>query len=154
MTNRERIAVSACLLGEACRFDGRAVPCPGVIALAGRYELVPICPEQLGGLPTPREPAEITATGRVVNRAGEDVTAAFEEGARIAVETALSTGCTRAVLKARSPSCGVREVYDGTFSGTLVDGMGIAAAALSRAGIEVRDEESRDCDAAMSRSAS
>lgn len=142
MTMRTRIAVSACLMGETCRFDGKAAPCPEVTALAEKYELVPLCPERLGGLSVPREPAEITSDGRVINRAGEDVTRAFEQGAQSVVEIARAAGCTRAVLKSRSPSCGVREVYDGSFSGTLIPGRGIAAAALAEAGLELFDEES------------
>lgn len=142
MAERERVAVSACLLGEACRYDGKAAPCPEAVALAQDFELVPICPEQLGGFPTPRTPAEIVPGGRVVNRAEEDVTEAFERGARASLEIARAAGCTRAVLKSRSPSCGVRAVYDGTFTGTLVPGRGIAATALAQAGIEVVDEES------------
>ncbi|MBQ9043851.1 MAG: DUF523 domain-containing protein [Eggerthellaceae bacterium] len=140
MTQRERILVSACLLGEPCRYDGKDVPCEAVQALAGSYELVPVCPEQLGGLPTPRTPSEIQPDGRVVDREGNDRTAAFQAGARAAVALARENGCTRAILKSRSPSCGVNEIYDGTFTGALIPGQGITATALSAAGLTITDE--------------
>ena len=96
-----------------------------------------MCPEQLGGLPTPRVPAEIQPDGRVVDAAGTDRTAAFEAGAREVLRIAQERGCTRAILKEKSPSCGVHLVYDGTFSGALVPGMGKAAALLAASGIDV-----------------
>ena len=134
--------VSACLLGEACRYDGASVPCAAVIALGERYALVPVCPEQLGGLPTPRTPSEIQPDGRVVDKEGADRSVEFARGAHAAVEIARAHGCKRAILKAKSPSCGVRGVYDGSFTGTLVAGEGMAAAALRRAGVLVSDEHS------------
>lgn len=137
---KEKILVSACLMGEPCRYDGAAKPSAAVAALAARYDLVPICPEVAGGLPTPRTPSEIVG-GRVVNRAGEDVTAAFVHGAAAAVETARKYGVRRAVLKARSPSCGRDVVYDGTFSGALAPGDGVTAAALRAAGVMIYTEE-------------
>lgn len=140
MTQRECILASACLLGEPCRYDGQAMPCDGVIALGAEYELVPVCPEVLGGLPTPRIPSEIQPDGRVVDREGNDRTAAFEAGAQAAVALARERGCTRAILQSRSPSCGVSEVYDGTFSGKLVPGSGLTARALRAAGISLSDE--------------
>ncbi len=136
----EPILVSACLLGEPCRYDGTAQPCDGVMRLADTYELVAVCPEQLGGLPTPRTPSEIQGDGRVVDAAGVDRTAAFEEGAREALRIAREHGCTRAILKANSPSCGVGRVYDGTFTGTLIPGMGKTASLLAEAGIDVASE--------------
>jgi uncharacterized protein YbbK (DUF523 family) len=102
--------------------------------------LVPICPEVVGGLPTPRPAAEIR-DARVVTAAGEDVTQEYERGAQAAVELAMTLGAKRAVLKARSPSCGAHAVYDGTFTRTLRDGEGITARALRAAGIEVVSEE-------------
>jgi uncharacterized protein YbbK (DUF523 family) len=134
------LLVSACLLGTACNHEGAHSRWPVVEALAEHYRLVPICPEVVGGLPTPRAAAEIVGD-RVVNAAGDDVTAEYERGAAAAVELARATGATRAVLKARSPSCGSHAVYDGTFSRTLRDGEGITAAALRAAGIEVVSEE-------------
>ena len=136
------ILVSCCLLGEACRYDARSQPCLPLLELGKRtgVRLIPVCPEQLGGLPTPRPPAEIQWNGRVVNRAGQDVTDAYQLGARLALETARKEGCTLAVLKARSPSCGSREIYDGTFTGRLIPGMGMTARLLSEQGIRVLDE--------------
>ena len=132
--------MSACLLGEPCRYDGKARPCEAAKALAGRYELVPVCPEQLGGLPTPRTPSEIQRDGRVVDCMGHDRTDAFLDGARAVLAIAQERGCDRAVLKSRSPSCGVHEVYDGSFEGVVVPGRGIAADMLAKAGIEIADE--------------
>ena len=132
--------MSACLLGEPCRYDGKAQPCEAAKALAGRYELVPVCPEQLGGLPTPRTPSEIQRDGRVVDCMGHDRTDAFLDGARAVLAIAQERGCDRAVLKSRSPSCGVHEVYDGSFEGVVVPGRGIAADMLAKAGIEIADE--------------
>ena len=134
------ILVSACLLGDACRYDGASVPCSEVMSLAGSHELVPACPEQLGGLPTPRTPSEIQSDGRVVDRNGIDRTAAFAIGACEALRIAREHGCMQAILKSRSPSCGVRQVYDGAFAGTVVPGRGVTAAALADAGIELFDE--------------
>ena len=134
------ILVSACLLGTACRYDGASMPCAEVIELADAYELVPVCPEQLGGLPTPRTPSEIQPNGRVVDRAGEDRTAAFIAGAHETLGIAREHDCRIAILKSRSPSCGVRQIYDGTFSGKLVPGQGVTASLLASAGITLLDE--------------
>jgi uncharacterized protein YbbK (DUF523 family) len=111
--------------------------------LSETYRLVPVCPEVCGGLSTPRPATERCADDpdRVVNVDGDDVTAAYERGAAVAVQLALATGARRAVLKARSPSCGPHQIYDGTFSRTLRTGAGVTAAALRAAGIEVVSEE-------------
>ena len=191
-----RIAVSACLLGEACRYDGRSKPCARVSELTTLgHELVPVCPEVAGGLPTPRTPCEIvrapwmeskkayTAGGSapilpaskatrengghaswagrglgdpascgrkasaaggdswtILDASGADRTAAYALGAQAELVRAKEAGCELAILKAKSPSCGSGEVYDGTFSGTLVPGWGIAAATFRDAGITVIDE--------------
>ena len=142
MCNAEKknILISACLLGHPCRYDGRSKPCGKVMALAEEYNLIPICPEVLGGLPTPRVPSEIVGD-RVLMRDGRDVTENYRRGAERALEIAAENGCTVAILKSRSPSCGKGEVYDGTFSGTLTDGDGIATKMLSDAGILVLTEE-------------
>lgn len=132
---KEKLLVSACLLGENCKYSGGDNYSPAVAALAERFELIPICPEQLGGLPTPRVPAERVGD-RVVNREGEDVTEAFRRGAEKALEIALAHGVRRAVLQERSPSCGCETVYDGTFSGMLIPGQGVAAQLLRKNGIE------------------
>jgi uncharacterized protein YbbK (DUF523 family) len=135
------LLVSACLLGVRCNHRGEASPSPAVAALAATHRLVPICPETAGGLATPRPTAEMRSDGTVVTAAGHDVTAAYRRGAAAAVSLARTVGADRAVLKARSPSCGCHERYDGTFTSTLVSGEGIAAAALRVAGLEVCSEE-------------
>jgi uncharacterized protein YbbK (DUF523 family) len=140
------VLVSACLLGVPCTHDGTARTFEQVVALGRRdgpgLRLVPICPESAGGLPTPRPAAERNARdGRVRTAAGDDVTDAYERGAVQALGVAGATGATHAVLKARSPSCGCHEVYDGTFSRTRVAGEGVTAAALRRAGVVVLSEE-------------
>lgn len=142
-----KIAVSACLLGVPCRFDGTSKPSDAVRAYLERTnaEVVRVCPEVMGGLSIPHPPHEIRlgADGalRVVDEAGADHTAAFEAGARAACRAAVERGCTHAILKAKSPSCGVGQVYDGTFSGTLVPGDGLAAAALREAGLVLATEK-------------
>jgi uncharacterized protein YbbK (DUF523 family) len=146
------LLISACLLGVACNHEGRGSPRAIVDELAEHYRLVPVCPEVLGGLPTPRAAAELqggdgadvvagTGDARVVNIDGVDVTAAYRRGAESAVVLAKSVGARRAVLKARSPSCGSSTVYDGSFSRRLVPGRGVTAAALAAAGLEVGSEE-------------
>ncbi|MBR3740482.1 MAG: DUF523 domain-containing protein [Clostridia bacterium] len=136
-----RILVSACLLGLCCRYDGQSKQNDRVLCLAEKHELIPMCPEQMGGLPTPRPPAEIR-DGRVINRLGQDVTAEYEKGAAEALRLYALLHCDCALLKARSPSCGAEEIYDGTFSGTLIPGQGIAAKLLSQRHIIVLSEES------------
>lgn len=134
------ILVSACLLGCACRYDGGSKPCAAVRALAARHTLIPVCPEIYGGLPTPRTPCEIVG-GRVLSKDGADRTDAYRRGASEALRLAGALGCRAALLKARSPACGSGEVYDGSFSGTLTAGDGVAAAALRTAGIAVFGED-------------
>ena len=133
-----RILVSACLLGCPCRYDGASRPHPEVLALAERHALVPVCPEQLGGLPTPRPPAERRGD-RVVTQSG-DVTEQYRRGAAEAVRLARLLRCDGAVLKEKSPSCGRGAIYDGTFTRTLTSGDGVTAEALLAAGIPVYGE--------------
>ena len=141
MDTQEKILVSACLLGAACRYDGKSVPCEAVLRLARRGAcLVPVCPEQLGGLPTPRTPAERRGES-VVTRDGRDVTAEYRRGAEQALSLARLLGCTRAILKSRSPSCGCGQIYDGSFSGTLRPGEGVAAQLLREGGLVVCTEQ-------------
>ena len=135
-----RILVSACLLGVCCRYDGQSKACPAALELLKHHELIPICPEQLGGLPTPRPPAEIQGN-RVISREGVDVTTQYLQGAEEAARLYRLLHCDCAVLKARSPSCGCGEIYDGSFSGALVPGDGITAQALKRRGVRVLTEE-------------
>lgn len=134
------ILVSACLLGTPCRYDGASRPCGELARLEVLgHRLIPVCPEVMGGLPTPRPPAEICGQ-RVITREGADVTAAYRRGAEAVLELARLTGAEAAVLKERSPSCGSGAVYDGTFSGTLTAGWGAAAGLLREQGIRVLGE--------------
>lgn len=137
------ILVSACLLGAACKYSGGDNLCPKVAALAEDHYLVPVCPEQLGGLPTPRTPAERQGD-QVITKDGRDVTAAYLRGAQEALKLAKLFGCDTAILKARSPSCGVGAIYDGTFTGTVIPGSGVTAALLEVSGIRVITEEELD----------
>jgi len=133
---KEKLLISACLLGENCKYNGGNNYTPKVEALRERYELVPVCPEQLGGLPTPRTPAERVGD-RVVNREGADVTDAFRQGAEKTLEIARASGIAKAVFQVRSPSCGSGTVYDGTFSGTLTAGQGVTAELLEKNGVNI-----------------
>ena len=133
-----KILISACLLGVCCRYDGASKPHPLAAALAERHTLVPVCPEQLGGLPTPRPPAE-QRDGRVVTQSG-DVTEQYRRGAEETLKLCKLFGCEVAVLKERSPSCGHGQVYDGTFSGTLTAGDGVMAELLMTHSIPVYGE--------------
>lgn len=137
------ILVSACLMDVPCRYSGDGADFrPLSKLLEDRPDLhpVPLCPEQLGGLPTPRPPAERRGE-RVVTQAGGDVTEAYRRGGEAAVRLARRLDCRCALMKARSPSCGSGTVYDGTFTHTRIPGDGVAAAALKGAGIPVFDEE-------------
>lgn len=135
-----KILVSACLLGVACRYAGDGKLCPAVAALSREHQLVPVCPEQLGGLPTPRPPVELHG-GEAVDKTGVNRTAEFTKGARETLRIAQTLGCKTAVLKSRSPSCGCGEIYDGSFSGRLIQGNGISAQLLIDHGIRVLTEE-------------
>lgn len=131
--------VSACLAGIPCRFDGASKPHLAIGRLYQSGKAALICPESLSGLPVPREPCEQRA-GRIISRDGKDVTEAFQKGADLAFAKAMASGCKKAILKANSPSCGVGQVYDGSFTKTLVAGNGIFAGMLLEAGFEVWDE--------------
>ena len=135
------LLLSACLAGVPCRMDGNAKPVPALLSLAVRGEAVLVCPEVLGGLSIPRVASERRPDGRVINAAGEDVTAAFVLGAQRALEICRARGCDCAVLKAKSPSCGKGLIYDGSFTRTLTRGDGVLAALLQREGIRVLTEE-------------
>lgn len=134
-----RILVSACLLGACCRYDGAARPQRDVQALARRHQLVPVCPEQLGGLATPRPPAERRG-GAVMTKSGADVTEQYRRGAEEAWKLCCLLGCEAAILKERSPSCGYGRIYDGSFAGRLVPGNGVTAELLCAHGIPVYGE--------------
>ncbi|HEY9900286.1 MAG TPA: DUF523 domain-containing protein [Pantanalinema sp.] len=144
------ILVSACLIGTKCRYDGGGFSqYPELADLVAKGGAIPVCPEELGGLPTPRPPAELVGgdgaavlrgEARIVRQDGTDVTEAFLAGAEAAARLAERHGVARAILKARSPSCGCNSVYDGTFTGRVVPGQGVTAARLAAMGIAVTDE--------------
>lgn len=131
--------VSACLLGVPCRYDGTGKANERVLALARTHQLIPVCPEQLGGLSTPRSSAERVGA-RVVTKEDGDVTAAFVCGAEETLRLARLFGCRAAILKCNSPSCGSGQIYDGSFTGRLVPGDGVTAALLKQNGIAVYNE--------------
>lgn len=138
----EKLLISACLIGENCKYSGgnNALPEEQLRQLKENYELIPVCPEQLGGLPTPRTPAE-RREEKVITRDGRDVTAEFHAGAERVRQISIDDTIRRALLKSRSPSCGRDRIYDGTFSGTLIRGNGVTAQILLEQGISVYTEE-------------
>lgn len=133
------ILISACLLGVPCRYDAKSKSYDHILELKKHHTLIPICPEQLGGLSTPRDPAECVLN-RVITAHGEDVTDAFIKGAEQTLFIAQLNSCTLAILKEKSPSCGNGLIYDGTFSGKLTNGTGICAKLLMDHGIKVVGE--------------
>jgi len=134
------IIVSACLAGIKCRYNGESYGNEEVARLVSAGKALPVCPEQLGGLPTPRYPAEIR-NGAVVDSEGRELTDAFYAGAEEVLRLCRLTDCKKAILKARSPSCGCGQIYDGSFSGRLVSGNGVLARLLLENGIDVMTEE-------------
>ena len=135
----EKLLISACLIGDKTRYDGKSNYHPLIKELLEKYELVPFCPEVEGGLPTPRHPSEIVKD-RVINDQEKDVTKNFKEGASKALMICQYLGIKTAILKDGSPSCGSKEVYDGTFSGRKIKGSGITAQLLIKNGIKVISE--------------
>ena len=133
-----KILVSACLLGEKFKYNGGDNYSEELHALLEGHEVIPVCPEVAGGLPVPRIPCEIVR-GVVTNAAGEIKDREFREGAARCLQTAIDQKIDLAVLQSRSPSCGVREIYEGSFSGRLVEGMGVFASLLSENGFRVAD---------------
>ena len=142
-----KILVSACLIGVNCTYRGDNNLSLRLLELVERFVFLPVCPEQLGGLPTPRPRAEVTtsadwrAAKLVLDQFGNDVTQNYLRGAEEVLKIAKLSGVNIAILKSRSPSCGCRGIYDGTFSGVMVDGMGITAELLLKNGIEVYSED-------------
>ncbi|ADO77290.1 DUF523 domain-containing protein [Halanaerobium praevalens] len=136
--------VSSCLAGINCRYDSKNNLNKKVAALVRKGKAIPVCPEVLGGLSTPRDPSEIIVTEegnkKVVTEKGKDLTAAFKQGAEKTLKIAQIIGAKKAVLQQRSPSCGWGKVYDGSFSGTLIKGNGLTAELLIENGIEVLTE--------------
>ena len=119
-----KIAVSSCLLGINCKYNGKSNYNEDIIKLKEKYEIIPICPEVLGGLPTPRIPSEII-NNKVINQEGTDVTLEYVTGANKALQILKENNIKIAILKAKSPSCGKGEIYDGSFSHTIIEGNGI-----------------------------
>ncbi len=137
----KRLLISRCLLGDPCRYDGKSRPLAAetLQALRARYDLIPVCPEVLGGLPTPRTPSERQGN-RVVMKTGADVSEEYRLGAEAALRAARENQVCAAVLKERSPSCGKGKIYDGTFTGTLTEGNGVTVEAQLEAGFAVFGE--------------
>ena len=133
-------AVSACLCGFPCRYDGKSKPDERIKALYEEGRALPVCPEKLGGLKTPRTPCEII-NGRVISSDGEDRTNEYLLGSQKVLELCKKHGIKKAILKQNSPSCGSSHIYDGTFSGTLIEGEGCLTALLRKNGIEVTGEK-------------
>lgn len=134
--SKEKILVSACLLGLNCRYDGKSNYSKEVDEFLKDYDVIPICPEIMGGLPTPRIGAERLGT-KVITRDGRDVTKEYIKGANECLFLAQKYNVKKALLKLRSPSCGNKKIYDGTFSHTVVDGDGVTAELLKNNGIEI-----------------
>lgn len=133
-----KIAVSACLLGHDCKYNGGNNRSQKVLDYIKGHEVIPVCPEVEGGLPVPRVPVELK-NGRAINRNSEDVTEFFLRGVELTMEKLADQNIDLAILQPRSPSCGCKQIYDGTFSKTLIDGKGMFAQALSDAGIPLMD---------------
>lgn len=138
----ENLLISACLMGFACKYCGGSnyIGDEKIAALKEKYRLIPACPESAGGLPTPRDPSERIGD-RVISNHGADVTENYRRGAETALFLCRKYGCKRALLKAKSPSCGRDVIYDGTFSGTLTQRHGVTAELLIENGIEVISEK-------------
>lgn len=132
--------VSACLTGVRCAYDGEHRRVERIVEMVREGIALPVCPEQLGGLPTPRPPVEISS-GRVVDQHGNDLSDNFERGAQEALKVCRMAACSKAILKSRSPSCGSGCVYDGTFSGARISGDGVFAALLKANDIVVLSDE-------------
>lgn len=139
----DKLLVSACLLGAPCRYDGKSKPLAGIERLREKYELVPVCPEREGGLPTPRTPSERRGEA-VVMQDGTDVTAQYRRGAEAALKLCRREGCAAALLKERSPSCGSGSIYDGSFTHTLIPGDGVTAELLRQNGVRIYGESELD----------
>ena len=135
-----KIVVSACLLGESCKYNGKNNYNENIVEFVRGHEVTAVCPEVLGGLAVPRQPAEIV-NGIVMTREGVSVDKEFREGAAKALKETLDEGAELAILQSRSPSCGCRQIYDGSFGGKLIEGQGIFARMLEEAGIKTVDAE-------------
>ena len=135
----KKLLISSCLLGVSCRYDGRSVPNDNAKNLNKDFSLVPFCPEIYGGLSTPRVPSERVGE-RVMSKVGVDVTDNYNRGAEEGLKLCRELGIEIALLKEKSPACGSSGIYDGTFTGTLIDGEGVLAELLRKNGIKVYGE--------------
>ena len=131
-----KIVVSACLLGCNCRYDGKNCYIREIEELKGKHTIIPVCPEQMGGLSTPRDPSEISGD-KVFSNKGKDVTENYLRGAEMALQIAKMNGVEYALFKQKSPSCGKGKIYDGTFSSTVIDGLGMTSRMFIQNGIHV-----------------
>lgn len=138
-----KILVSACLLGIDCKYNGKNNKNDQVIELLKTHDLIPACPEIMGGLTTPRTPSEIHED-EVITKDGKNVTKQYQKGAEETLKIAKLYNCKTAILKEKSPSCGCGKIYDGTFTGTLIDGDGITARLLKEHGIKITGETTLD----------
>ena len=145
-----KVLISACLLGVECRYDGKSKPCKKAIELLRKEHIIPVCPEQLGGLPTPRIPSEVMngegkevlmGKNKVINKKGQDVTKYFIKGAKETLRIAKITNSKTFIGKSKSPSCGLSKTYDGTFSNTLTKGDGVTVALFKKNNIKVITEK-------------
>ena len=139
----KKILISACLVGDKTKYDGKSNYTPKIKDLLEKYELVPFCPEVEGGLRIPRTPSE-RKDGKVISKGGKDVTRQFELGAQKALNICKYLGIEIAILKERSPSCGVNEIYDGSHSGKTIPGQGVTTELLRNNGIKVINEDQID----------
>lgn len=138
-----KLLVSACLLGIDCKYNGKNNKNENILKLTKEHEIIPVCPEILGGLETPRIPSEIHQD-KVITKDGRDVTDQYQKGARETLKIANICECKQAILKEKSPSCGCGKIYDGTFSGTLIGGDGITTRLLKENGIKIMGESDFD----------
>lgn len=132
--------VSACLAGINCKYDGTNNLCPKIAKMVQNAQAIPVCPEVLGGLSVPRQSVEIK-NNQIISKNGENFTAQFERGAKVGLKLVQTVGAKEVILKARSPSCGFRQIYDGTFSKKLVKGDGVFAKLLKLHNFKIKTEE-------------
>lgn len=138
---KEKVLISACLIGENCRYDGKTKKVNGILSLARYYDLIPICPEREGGRKIPREPSEIQSDGSVKSKSGKDVTEQYKAGAWWARSIVEIYNIHLAILKENSPSCGTHFIHNGLFDGGKISGMGITAKLLKSHGVKCINED-------------
>ncbi len=141
MSKKEILLISACLMGLPCRYDGKSQPVSKEMKkILKKFHVILVCPEELGGLSTPRDKAEIQKNGKVLDIKGNDVTDYFNQGALNTLEICQKLNIKKAILKSKSPSCGTKQIYNGSFSSTLINGMGICAQTLKNNNIKLFNE--------------